>query len=194
MSSSHQNVITEVLGVQQVFITEHRLTTGVWGLGGNPFTPLKAEGPAKFQKEKLCSIKASYFFSVRSAPPPSLLPGSAQYYWSTANSKLANQQGSKSIIQLTVEKLKFFIKGKWNTVNLCFNGAFPHVAFTLLVLWLYCEAVTQPKNDRSFTDLKIRQVLSSPPPLHDDFSSYNYCNSLIMEDNMAGKQARKKVW
>lgn len=134
------------------------------------------------------------FFTVRSASPPSLLPGSAQYHWSTANSKLANQQGSKLIIQLTVEKLKFFIKGKWNTVNLCFNGAFPHVAFTLLVLWLCCEAVTQPKNDRSFTDLKIRQVLSFFFPLHDDFSSYNYCNSLIMEDNMAGKQARKKVW
>lgn len=175
-------------------LCESWLTTGLWGLGGNPFTPLQDKGPAKFQKEKLCSITASYFFSVRSAPPPSLLPGSAQYYWSTANSKLANQQGSKLIIQLTVEKLKFFIKGKWNTVNLCFNGAFPHVAFTLLVLWLYCEAVTRPKNDRSFTDLKIRQVLSPPPPLHDDFSSYNYCNSLIMEDNMAGKQARKKVW
>lgn len=144
-------------------LTKSWVTTGVGDPGSNPFMPLKDKGPAKFQKEKLCSITATYFFSVRSAPPP-LLPSSAQYYWSTANSKLANQQGSKLIIQLTVEKLKFFIKGKWNTVNLCFNGAFPHVAFTLLVLWLYCEAVTRPKNDRSFTDLKIRQVLSFPHP------------------------------
>lgn len=125
----------------------------------------KDRGPAEFQREKLCSITATYFFSVRSAPPPALIPGSAQYYWSPANSKLANQQGSKLIIQLTVEKLKFFIKGKWNTVNLCFNGAFPHVALTRRVLWLCCEAVTRPKNDRSFTDLKIRQVLSFFPPL-----------------------------
>lgn len=107
----------------------------------------------------------SRVFSGRSTPPLSLVPSSAQYYWSKANSKLANQQGSKLIIQLTVEKLKFFIKGKWNTVNLCFNRGFPHVAFTPLALWLCCEAVTRPKNDRSFTDLKIRQVLSFFFPL-----------------------------
>lgn len=145
-------------------LIESRVTRGVWCLGAVHSDSLRIKAPAEFQKEKSMFYHWGVF-SGKSVPPPSLIPGWAQYYWSKAKSKLANQQGSKLIIQLTVEKLKFFIKGKWNTVNLCFNGAFPHVAFTLLVLWLCCEAVTQPKNDRSFTDLKIRQVLSFFFPL-----------------------------
>lgn len=140
-------------------ITESWVTRGVCGL-----RLFKDKRPSRIPEGKSIFYHRG-IFSAKSAPPPSLIPAWAQYYWSKANSKLANQQGSKLIIQLTVEKLKFFIKGKWNTVNLCFNGAFPHVAFALLVLWLCCEAVTWPKNDRSFTDLKIRQVLSFFFPL-----------------------------
>lgn len=106
---------------------------------GNMLRLFKARGPATFQKEKLRSVPATDFCSVKSAPPLSLIPGSARYYWSMANSKLANRQGSELIIQLTVEKLKFFIKGKWNTVNLCFNGAFPprgiYSTGSLTLLW-----------------------------------------------------------
>lgn len=140
------------------------VTRGVSSLGATCLGSLRIKSQAKFQKDKLCAITVMYS-QREECLLFSLVPGSAQNYWSNANSKLASQQGSKLIIQLTVEKLKFFIKGKWNTVNLCFNGALPHVAFTLLALWLCCEAVTRPKNDRSFTDLKIRQVLSFPHPL-----------------------------
>lgn len=158
--SCHQNLTAAALW--RYHVLRERTGRSGWGAGGsrsNPCRLFKETRPSHIPEGETMFCHSGVF-SGRSAPPLSLVPGSAQYYWSKANSKLANQQGSKLIIQLTVEKLKFFIKGKWNTVNLCFNRGSPHVAFTPRALWLLCEAVRRPKNDRSFTDLKIRQVLS----------------------------------